>query len=203
LSQSQKQLSRSSIADQGQVASNIHVVLSGWAYTAIRHSSGSSTVLDVHLPGDFVISPGIITGPRTSTLHALTDCEIAEIPMSTIRDYMKRSDPVTDLFLHLLSEHHRSAAERIVQTTQMPSVARVAKFHLDLLTRAKGVSSAVSDQLYSPVTQSLMASMLGMTEVHVNRTSKQLKSAGALTIKQRIVQYNDIPLLRKFSSIGL
>ena len=116
---------------------------------------------------------------------------------------MKRSDPVTDLFLHLLSEHHRSAAERIVQTTQMPSVARVAKFHLDLLTRAKGVSSAVSDQLYSPVTQSLMASMLGMTEVHVNRTSKQLKSAGALTIKQRIVQYNDIPLLRKFSSIGL
>jgi CRP-like cAMP-binding protein len=81
----------------------------------------------------------------------------------------------------------------------MPSICsaleRVAHFLLELLTRLRIVGLADEKSYRMPLTQELIADALGLSVPHVNRTLRQLRDDGLLTIEDQRVVINDIDAL--------
>lgn len=189
------------LALQGRADSSSHFLKSGWAYTATDHGDGSRTVFDIHLPGDFIISPGVLTVPRKSTLVALTDCELATLDVNEMSECSRQSPTASNFMLHLLGHQHEVLADRVVQTTRMSALTRVSCFYLNLLQRLRAIAPSVDKQFVSPITQNLLSEILGMSEVHVSRTMLRLRSLKVLTVTNRVVEYLDIEKLEQLSTM--
>lgn len=64
------------------------------------------------------------------------------------------------------------------------SIERVAHLMCELYLRARNIGLTDESHLELPMSQLLLADALGMTPVHLNRVLKQLRLAGAMTLKR-------------------
>ena len=81
--------------------------------------------------------------------------------------------------------------EGMLNVGRREAYARMAHLFCELMTRLEVVGLAPDRTCPLPMTQPELADALGITPVHVNRTVRDLKAAGLITLRSRQLTVND------------
>lgn len=156
-------------------------LLSGWAAEQIVLPDGRRQVTGVFLPGERVIVSPLSLGEATSLL-AIT-------PLTLSYDPIGPSDAEIDILRNEIDRHLAQSFRAIVRLGCFTAYEKIANVLLEVTERTGAVNGESID---FPLTQELLADLLGLSQVHVNRTLQQLRrdglielQGGRLTIRNR------------------
>jgi CRP-like cAMP-binding protein len=121
-----------------------------------------------------------LTGPSLYTVRAITPLQLlAESqPQVSTRAYLER-----------LVRH----AKRL---TVMSCRQRTADFLVELLERLERAHLVKDETFTLPLAQSVLASLLAMSSVHMNRVVKQLRTEGLVDVRKQVWRLPDLTGLR-------
>jgi len=157
-------------------------ILSGWACRQRLLSDGRRQIFSLMLPGD-AVGFCLEAGPlATASVVALTKIAFVaaeplfdgETPPFQAHD---RSDPLD------LTDHMRLSAyleeglllDHVIRLGRQTAYERTAHLILELHWRSALIGQADDRSFTLPLTQEILADVLGLSIVHVNRTLQQLR----------------------------
>ena len=176
---------------EGRSYGSILIIIEG---TAIRYRilhDGRRQIINIALPGDIVGILGPFIESSLYSTRALTETVIAAISFARVNALFE-SHPrlVTKIFLCFSSELS-IYAEHLVDLGRRSAAERVAHFLLELLTRLQAVGLADDRSYKLPLTQELIADVLGLSIPHVNRVLRRLREDKLVVLEDQRVTVRD------------
>jgi len=91
------------------------------------------------------------------------------------------------------------AVEHLVSIGRRSAIERTAHFLMEVAERLHLVGLATGTEFKCPLSQFVLADVLGLTAIHVNRVLSQLRKEKLLTVRRGTVKIHDLARLRKLS----
>ena len=145
---------------------------------AIRYKvlhDGRRQVLNLILPGDFFGLPGCMFQTSLYSIVSLTEAVVCSIPFPAVFDLFRRWPRLGTAMFWLAGHEGALFAEHLVGVGRRSAYERVAGLLLELLYRLHNAGLADARSYTLPMTQELMADLLGLSVPHVNRTLRRLR----------------------------
>ena len=167
----------------------------GWACRMRMLKDGRRQILTLLVPGDCI---GLAYGPLTATpAHwatvALTRLRMIDIePLAAALRAGPEAHPgLARAFAAVAAIEHERLLERITSLGRRTATERVAHLMLELRDRLDAVGLMQAECFACPLTQEVMADLLGLSTVHVNRTLQLLRRQGLLAMRSGQVELLD------------
>jgi CRP-like cAMP-binding protein len=175
------------IGDQPSV---VCLLLEGMACRYKFSADGKRHILSFHIPGDIPDLQSLFIDVMDHSLGTLVPTKIMAIPhqrMCTILD----SHPRIAHVLWRESLVDAAVFREWILVRGRPAYMRVAHLLCEYFARmdAVGLTNGLSCSL--PITQAQMGDALGLSDVHVNRTLQELRSAKLLELKNGTLKILD------------
>ena len=161
------------------------LLIDGWLARAVDMQVGVRAITALHIAGDFADLHGFTLKYLDHRVVALTDCIIALVP----HDRLTR---LTVQFPHLariywFSTNVDAAVHRqwTVSLGRRNAISRMAHLFCELFLRLEVVGATDGLSYDFPLTQDQLASCLGLTPVHVNRTVQVLRRGGLIELQNK------------------
>lgn len=174
---------------EGDRPGPVFVILEGWACRYKILPSGTRQIMAFLLPGDCCDLHVGILAEMDHNLQALTRCKVALIQGDTMEALLEDHPAVARAMYKSQLIDEGILRAWIVSMGRRSSVERVAHLMCELYLRSLSIDS--SAEVAFPVSQIVVADALGMTPVHVNRILKELRVAGAMTLKRGQLSITD------------
>jgi CRP/FNR family transcriptional regulator len=154
----------------------VYRLRSGWACQYAELPEDRRVMIDIYLPGDFIgLDAAFKTRPLANVL-ALTSIEVQAADARTLLSDAIAS-PSTMLFVAwLLGRRQRRADRLLAAISGCDARGRLAMMVLDLYNRLRTRKLITTATFQLPLTQQHIGEYLGLTEVHVNRVLKALRT---------------------------
>lgn len=181
--------------DFGATSAILLRISAGWAYEVRTLPADRRQVFCLLLPGDDVFMPA--RPHADDSLVALTRLEVRAGEASTLVD--DGAPELREAIADILSVEIARLREQAVRLGLLDAQARIAHLLLDLHRRLAVLGMVQRDSFRTPLTQDLLASVLGLSVVHINRSLQRLRSQGLITIQSGRVTLHDLPVLAKMA----
>ena len=163
---------RSDFILQGDIALHPKLVLDGWAAGYRVTYDGRRQVTKVYLPGDLV---GAWRSSQSSFHHSVM--AVTRLSLKTLTIF---PDPS-------ILQRECALVERLLENSVfrlgcLNAYERIAHLFLELGDRLERRSLGLRNAYRMPLTQELLACLVGMSPVHINRTLQQLKADRAISL---------------------
>ena len=181
------------------------VILDGWAHRYKLLEDGRKQTFNFVLPSEVSGVAHALGKKSIYTVEALTDCRISTLDVTRLLE-MARSEP--RLAVGLIWDETREIAmlqEHMTSLGRRTALESLTHLILELQARLRRIGEA-NGSFEIPVTQKHLADMLGLSEVHVSRTLKQLRKDKLIDIyrgKVVIHLQDEAEDLAEFSQIYL
>ncbi len=123
-----------------------------------------------------------------------------------VRRAAAAQDLVSSALLGFAFEDHAAMMRRAASLGRRSARGRLAHLICELHERTIAAGIDANGSYLLPATQDDMADILGLTNVHVNRTLKALRNEGLIRLEGRCLTILDLPALARiadFSPAGL
>jgi CRP-like cAMP-binding protein len=156
---------------------------------------GKRQVLNLGLPGDFIGLPSCLFDVAVNSVSALTDVVLAPVPFGKLFSLFTRFPRVATAVFWSSACEAAIDGEHLVDLGRRSAYERLAHLILELLVRLRraGLGDDLSYTL--PLTQELMADVLGLSVPHINRMIRCLREEGLATIEGQRVAIHDLASL--------
>lgn len=161
--------------DAGGLAFAIH---HGWTYSSATHRDGNRQVIDIQIPGDVANLQGLVLPFALHDLTAITDVEAFEIRFTPDTGTGAPDPDDSAVMLWLFANQAAMMATRLANLGRRTAIARTAHLYLELWIRLRMAGLGTDAGYRCPMTQYLIADLLGLTPVHVNRVLRELRLQG-------------------------
>ena len=154
-------------------------------------SEGSRQIVGIVMPGDICDLSSIFSQVPDHSIEAVTDCEIAIARMEDMVDLM---DVQPRLGLALLAHSLADATTArvwILNNGRRTARQRIAHLICEIFTGTRGITFASGDTCTFPLTQEHMADATGLSIVYVNQNLQEFRSAGLISLDNRILVIHD------------
>ncbi|MEQ1954954.1 Crp/Fnr family transcriptional regulator [Mesorhizobium sp. CN2-181] len=171
----------------------------GLAARSVVRANGSRQLTALHIGGDFVDLHGLTLREMDHGVVALTACKAVFVRHEEIRTITERAPHLTRL-LWLLTTVDAAIQRRM--TTLMgrhTPLERLGHLLCEMYVRKEAVGLAQEQQFKLPVSQAVLADLLGLSVVHTNRIVKDLRATGLVSWHQHNVRIHDFPKLARVS----
>jgi CRP-like cAMP-binding protein len=156
---------------------------------------GKRQILNLGLPGDLIGFPSCLFEAAVNSVSSLTDVEISSIPIGTFFNLFARF-PRVGAALYCCSAYEVALyGEHLVNLGRRSAYERLAHLVLELLARLRAVGLASEFSYMLPLTQELIADVLGLSSPHVNRMIRCLREEDLVTIEDQHVVIHDLASL--------
>jgi CRP/FNR family transcriptional regulator, cyclic AMP receptor protein len=168
------------LCHMGDPADEIWVVLSGEVKDSVVDAEGYEVIHFVHGPGMTLGEPGFFSVERTRIVEviAVESSTLIRLDRRDLAPFMDRHPSVKDRVLEALASNSRW------QTTMISSAARrplADRLILRLLELAESSPELASGEAVTPkISQSTLASMVGVSRENINRALAVLATDGAI-----------------------
>jgi CRP-like cAMP-binding protein len=170
---------------QGERVCTPRMILSGWAARVRTLADGRRQVISLLLPGDL---SGVTPGPSPLSLAptvALTPGYSAEASALAEAAGRRRAEhPGLARALDLAASAEVACImDHVARLGRMTAYERTLHWLLELYTRLKRAGLAEGGRCRLPLTQDVMADVLGVSVVHLNRTLRQLRGDSMISLE--------------------
>jgi CRP-like cAMP-binding protein len=173
-----------------------HFIISGWACSMRELNDGRRQIFNVLLPGD-AIGLSVRSRPRSfANVIALTTVRTVDAPEIAVAWRERTRVPGIAAALDLIAEEDEFfTLGHVMRLGRQNAYERTAHWFMELDYRmaARGLGNGTSFPM--PMTQEMMASALGLSVVHVNRTLQQMRREGRIELRQGRLSLLDKPAL--------
>lgn len=165
------------------------MIVAGWACQYRLLPDGHRQIVSLKLPGDLVWPLMPVRLPSSCAVAALTELEtVSALPLV---EASVAADPAHPGLAHAVRVmahlHDMLLYDQIVRLGRQTASGRFAHLMLELRERLGRVGLVDGDSFAMPLTQDVLADVLGFSVVHVNRTVQQLRRDGMLEIRNGTV----------------
>ncbi|WP_157084717.1 MULTISPECIES: Crp/Fnr family transcriptional regulator [Sphingomonas] len=157
-----------------QEASNPAAVLGGWLARVRQGRDGKRQILDIYLPGDIITPNPKIKPYVAGAIVAVHDVHLCQLPASL-------SDTLSTALLLSRQLDEERLLRQIYRVGRMTASERIYDWMIETGDRLRVAGLAGENEFMLPLRQDLVADILALTAVHLNRTLKDLRLSGKLT----------------------
>ena len=187
---------------EGETSDNLYVVLSGWGFLHRILEDGRRQILDFALPGAVLGYHAHPDTPFTFSAEAITNTEVAVIPISRVSDLLYRGSTCAMTLLEAANESLLGAFETLTDVGRRTAREAVAHFLLRMSRRIRALANTNAEDAVSfPLSQEHIGDALGLTSVHVCRTLGKLRNDGLVEVGHGRMRIIDADALAEDASV--
>jgi CRP-like cAMP-binding protein len=160
-------------------------------------SNGRRQMLSIHFSGDLPDLQSLNLGVMDHSLATITQSRIAFIPHDSVRKLLKARPGVADAFMKHLLVDAAIYREWIANIGRRTALERIAHVICECFTRLSALGLARPATFELPMTQSELGDATGLSNVHVNRTMKELRRLGLIETTAKVHAILDWDQLRE------
>lgn len=150
-------------------------------------SDGRRQIVELHIPGDFFDLHGFVLKRLEHSIDALTSARVAIVPHDRLKIITERWPHLARLLWTSTLLDAAIHREKILSIGRRSAIGRLAHLLCELQVRLQVVGMTNGYSYALPLTQAQLADASGLTQVHVNRTLKDLRDRGFVTVRGGIV----------------
>ena len=171
------------------------LLLSGFAFRHKQTGSGARQIFSIHMKGDVVDLPNAIIGRADHNVQALTEIEVAFVPVGAIVA-LAAARPLVGLAMWCETLVDASIfREWTLNVGRRDARARTAHLLCEFAVRLRVARPAGPLTFTMPMTQEQLADSLALTNVHVSRMLKALAEDGLIQRTHRALEIVDFARL--------
>src|ERR1700730_2556156 len=185
---------------QGRPYRSIYILCSGFVWRYKILPDGKRQLLSFGLPGDLIGFPATFFENAVNATGSLSDVVVATVPFAALYDLFARFPRIAIALYWMAAREAAIYGERIVDIGRRSAYERLAHLVLELLTRLR--SGGLADELsyVLPLTQELIADVLGLSGPHVSRMLRLMREEGLVTIEGHRLTVKDLESLTVLAS---
>lgn len=146
-------------------------------------SDGRRQIIEIHVPGDFFDLHGFVLKRLEHSIEALTPVRVAVVPHDRLKIITERWPHLTRMLWTATLLDASIHREKILSIGRRSAISRLAHLLCEMRVRLRVVGLAPGDSYMLPLTQAQLADAAGLTQVHVNRTLKDLRERHIVTVR--------------------
>lgn len=181
---------------EGDQSSGVPVVISGFACRHKMLPDGRRQIIGYFLPGDMCDARVFILKRMDHTISTLAPTTICLLPRDAILELTSRHPRITRAFWWNTLVEEAIVRQWLVNIGQRTALERLAHLFCEIYVRLQVVGLATPGGCELPVTQSELADTVALSTVHVNRTLKELRRVGLVSMSSKSLTIHDLPGLR-------
>ncbi|MFG6282823.1 Crp/Fnr family transcriptional regulator [Sphingomonas sp. S6] len=181
---------------EGDRADRLYVVVKGWAYRYLTARDGARQISAVLVPGDVANIDTLAEGGCGSGIRAVTPLEVSAMTRDRAQALAADHVGIARMFLLQALADHAVLSRWTLYNGRLPALERLACLICELSLRCGGEQDNCS-QFEMPLTQELLADVLGLTAVHVNRMMQRLRADALIVTDGRMIHIPDVTQLRR------
>ncbi|CAM3416973.1 Crp/Fnr family transcriptional regulator [Halomonas lysinitropha] len=158
----------------------LYLLQSGWAITLRLSRDGEQQVIELLLPGDIVGLGEFTFMKHVSDANMVTQGTVVPFPHENIVDIISASTSIAIALFANISRQQALVTERMLIAHHRSARSRLLHFIIETFFRLDKIHHVDLAAFAFPVSQRLLANILGLSPVHINRLLKTLEQDGIL-----------------------
>lgn len=187
------------IVAQGERPGYSSLLVEGWAARYKLLKDGARQITAIHVPGDFVDLHGFLLHELDHGVVALCDCRIAMAPHERLRGITEQHPHLGRLLWFNTLVDASIHREWLVAIGRMAAVNALAHLICEIHTRLEAIGLTDGPRFDFPITQVEVADALGLSNVHVNRSSQELRARNLIRWTSGMIEILDVDQLKAFA----
>jgi len=171
-------------------------VRDGYAMRYKLLRNGKRQILNVILPGDIVGLPGSFYEKAVYAVTAITDLRMNVCALDAYVQLCYRRPQFGLALSWIAVQEATTYAEHVIDVGRRTPIERLSHFLLELHGRLLTVGRADKARFTLPVSQEVIADVLGLSVPHLNRMMQQLRSEKLIADSERVVEFIDAGALQ-------
>lgn len=184
---------------RGQPCQAVYILTSGWTCSYQTLENGDRQIVDLQLPGDFLGLENLFLHLSSVGVEAVTDVEVLEMLAADLRGALGQNNRLLNLFYHAALRDEAMVIERLTNLGRRDASQRLAHLLLETGVRLSRVGLASNAGYACPLSQDVLADVLGLSSVHVNRVLRYLREDGMVSFRDGLVSFHDYDRLVEFA----
>jgi CRP-like cAMP-binding protein len=181
---------------EGEQATGVAVVVSGFACRHKMLPDGRRQIIGYFLPGDMCDARVFILKKMDHTISTLAPSSVTTLSRDAILEITARYPRLTRAFWWNTLVEEAICREWLVNIGQRTALERLAHLFCEIYMRLQAVGLATPAGCELPVTQSELADTVALSTVHVNRTLKELRRVGLVSMSSKSLAIHNLAGLR-------
>ena len=186
------------IIARGDFCEHSTILIDGFMVRTINENSERS-IVGFQVPGDFVDLHGFALKRLDHDLSTLGRATIGIVPHQRLREVLEQEPHLARLFWFATLLDAAIHREWISKMTKLRAVGRVAYLITELWYRLRMVGFGNSKGFTTPFTQIHLADMCGLSEIHMNRSVRDLREGGVVEFRRGRITILDAERLKEMA----
>lgn len=185
------------IIREGERPEHVNLFLAGWAYRYKQLEDGRRQIVAFFVPGDLCDLHVFVLREMDHAIGAITPVRLAQVPREMLIALMDRHPRVTRALWWETLVDAAIQREWTFNLGRRTALERLAHLFCELFIRLRATGLTDGDSCAFPVTQVELADATGLTNVHVNRTLREMRTSGLIVLKGRQLTIPHLAALQK------
>ncbi|GGI21240.1 Crp/Fnr family transcriptional regulator [Bradyrhizobium guangdongense] len=181
---------------EGDPVDSVRVVLSGWLFRHKTLEDGRRQIVNFILPGETCDAYAYLLPAIDHSITTATPVAYAEIKRSRFEKLMASDRTLAEAFLCETALNNAIQREWAINLGRRAALEKVAHLFCEIYERLRPVGLIDGNSCGFPVTQMDLADATGLSVVHLNRTIQELRAAGLITLRDRMLTIPDLDALK-------
>ncbi len=189
------------IIAQGHPYLGVFILCSGFVWRYKILPDGKRQVLSLGLPGDLIGFPACFFEKAVNATASLTDTVVATVPFKVLHDLFARFPRIATALFWAVAGEAAIYGERLVDVGRRSAYERLAHLVLELLVRLRAIGLVEQMTYTLPLTQELIADVLGLSGPHISRMLRLMREEGLIDLdghRLTVLDLESLTLLASF-----
>jgi len=187
--------SHKDLVSEAEKADNLLIVAGGWAYRYTCAPDGGRQLTALLVPGDIANLDMLLFERVAYSVRTLTDVTVVALPRKQALALVEEHPGIARTFTGLAMTENAIASKWMLSLGRRSAHARIAHLICELTIRL-GIDGETDIAFPFPLRQEQIGDLLGLTNIHVNRTIQQLRRQGLIQLCDRMLTIPDVASLR-------
>jgi CRP-like cAMP-binding protein len=156
-----------------------------------QNRNGARQITCLYIPGDMGDLPSVVSPKSAWGLAALTSTTILRVPHADLRHLSAKYPGIAEAFWRDCVADGSIFSEWVVNVGRRDAISRVAHVLCEMAIRCEQAGQGHRLSFPLPLTQADFGDATGLTNVHVNRTLKELRDRSAVELRMGVVTIHD------------
>ncbi|MXO86012.1 helix-turn-helix domain-containing protein [Altererythrobacter aurantiacus] len=182
----------------GELCEHATILISGFAIRIIADDT-SRSIVGLHVPGDMVDLQGFVMKRLDYDIGVVGAAKIGIIRHKLLQQMIAREPQLAKLLWCAACLDGAMHREWIAKLARHRATGRVAHIIAELCHRLRMVGLGSPQGFVMPFTQRHLANLCGLSQVQINRSLRDLREDGVVTIRRNLIRIDNGERLEKIA----